>query len=139
MDEARLPRLRFAPSAPLAWLAAATSVICAGAAIFGGDPAGRLILGMAALVLAVLAFADLLLVPRLVVTAESVTVRTLSARRRLPWARIESIRLDERSRLGLSSRTLEIDAGDVLIVLGRHSLGADPREVYPLVLALQPR
>ena len=139
MDEARLPRLRFGPSAPLAWVAAAAAVICAGIAIFGGDPAGRLILGIAAVLLAGLGAADLLVVPRLAVSAEGVTVRTLSVRRQLPWGRIESIRLDERSRLGLSSRTLEIDAGDVLIVLGRHSLGADPRDVYPLVLALQPR
>jgi hypothetical protein len=139
VDEARLPRLRFGPSAPLAWLAAAAAVICAGIAAFGGDPAGRLILGIAAVLLAGLAGTDLLVVPRLAVSAEGVTVRTLSVRRRLPWDRIESIRLDERSRLGLASRTLEIDAGDVLIVLGRHSLGADPREVYPLVLALQPR
>jgi hypothetical protein len=139
VDEARLPRLRFSPSAPLAWLAAGAAVICAGIAAFDGDPAGRLILGIAAVLLAGLAGTDLLVVPRLAVSAEGVTVRTLSVRRRLPWAHIESIRLDERSRLGLSSRTLEIDAGELLIVLGRHSLGADPREVYPLVLALQPR
>jgi hypothetical protein len=123
----------------MAWLAAAAAVICAGIAAFDGDPAGRLILGIAAALLAGLAGTDLLVVPRLAVSAEGVTVRTLSVRRRLPWGRIDSIRLDERSRLGLSSRTLEIDAGDVLIVLGRHSLGADPRDVYPLVLALQPR
>lgn len=139
MDEARQPRLRFGPSAPLAWLFAAAAVICAGIAGFGGDPAGRLILGLAAVLLAGLAVADLLVVPRLSVSADGVTVRTLSVRRQLPWSVVESIRLDERSRLGLSSRTLEIDAGDALIVLGRHSLGADPREVYPLVLALQPR
>jgi hypothetical protein len=39
------------------------------------------------------------------------------------------VRVDEHNRYGLMSRTLEVDTGDALVLLGRRSLGADPRDV----------
>ena len=56
-------------------------------------------------------------------------MRTLAVRRRLPWSALQRVDVDERSRYGLVSRTLELDAGDTLVVLGRRALGDDPRDV----------
>lgn len=94
-----------------------------------GDPAARLLYGAAAGGFLALVAADLLLRPRLRADATGLELRTLAARRRLPWSAVERVRVDERARYGLTARTLEIDAGDTLVVLGRRSLGADPRDV----------
>ena len=39
---------------------------------------------------------------------------------------------------GLRSTTLEIDAGEVLAVLSRRSIGADPERVAELLSAFRP-
>ena len=57
--------------------------------------------------------ADLLLRPRLAADATGVQVRTLAVRRRLPWSALR-VDVDERSRYGLVSRALELEAGDTL-------------------------
>jgi Bacterial PH domain len=93
------------------------------------DPAGRLLLGVAALGLLVLGAADLLLRPRLAADPTGVQVRTLASRHRLPWSAIERVDVDEHTRYGLTSRTLELEAGELLVVLGKRALGADPRDV----------
>ena len=93
------------------------------------DPAGRLLFGAAAAGFAALAVVDLLLRPRLKADAYGLELRTLAVRRRLPWSAVLRVGVDERTRYGLTARTLEIDAGDTLVVLGRRSLGADPRDV----------
>ncbi|HYT09655.1 MAG TPA: PH domain-containing protein [Mycobacteriales bacterium] len=93
------------------------------------DPAGRLLFAVAALGLLALAAADLILRPRLAADPTGVRIRTLGVRTDLPWSAIERVAVDERSRRGLTARTLELDAGGTLVVLGRRALGADPREV----------
>ena len=93
------------------------------------DPAGRLLLGVAALGLLVLGAADLLLRPRLAADPAGVQVRTLASRHRLPWSAVERVDVDEHTRYGLTSRTLELEAGELLVVLGKRALGADPRDV----------
>ena len=60
------------------------------------------------------------------------------ARTDLTWPEVDRVRADVRSRLGLRSTTLEIDAGEVLVVFSRRALGADPKIVQDLVLALAP-
>jgi hypothetical protein len=93
------------------------------------DPAGRLLLGVAALGLFAVAGADLLLRPRLAADPAGVQVRTLASRHRLPWSAVVRVEVDERARYGLTSRTLELEAGELLVVLGKRTLGADPRDV----------
>jgi PH (Pleckstrin Homology) domain-containing protein len=110
-----------------------------GAAAFGAvvavllavlaDPAGRVLFGVAAVGLLALVAADLLLRPRLTADPGGVQVRTLAVRRRLPWSALQRVAVDEHSRYGLTSRTLELDTGETLVVLGRRSLGSDPRDV----------
>jgi Bacterial PH domain len=93
------------------------------------DPAGRLLLAIAALGLLSLGAADLLLRPRLAADRTGVRVRTLAARHQLPWSAIQRVDVDEHTRYGLTSRTLELEAGELLVVLGKRTLGADPRDV----------
>jgi Bacterial PH domain len=93
------------------------------------DPAGRVLFGIAAAGLLALVTADLLLRPRLAADATGLRLRTLAVRRSVPWSAVERVEVDERDRYGLSARTLEVDAGETLVVLGRRGLGADPRDV----------
>lgn len=93
------------------------------------DPAGRLLLGVAALGLLTVAAADVLLRPRLAADRTGIRIRTLTTRHRLPWSAIGRVDVDEHTRYGLTSRTLELEAGELLVVLGKRTLGADPRDV----------
>ena len=93
------------------------------------DPGGRLLFGVAALGLFVLAAVDLALRPRLTADRDGVQVHTLTGVRRLPWPALERVDVDERTRYGLVSRALELEAAGHLIVLSRRTLGADPRDV----------
>lgn len=108
---------------------AAGGVVVALALAAVADPAGRVLFGLAALGLLTLVVVDLLLRPRLAADPAGIQVRTLAVRRRLPWSALERVDVDERSRYGLTARTLELDAGDTLVVLGRRALGSDPRDV----------
>jgi hypothetical protein len=95
------------------------------------DPVGRVLVGAAALLLLALATRDLLLRPRLATGPTGVTVRALTGTIGIDWADLR-VRVRITRRLGLRSRTLELeDTGDdaVLLVLGRHDLGADPAAV----------
>jgi len=137
-NSGRAPICRFAPSRPLGLTAAAAALLAVAVAVATSDDSGRLLAGIAAVVLVSVAGNDLIFAPRLEASADGMAIRSPTVWRTLPWTEIDSIRVDERSRLGLASRTLEIDAGDVLVVLSRHALGADPREVATLVQSFLP-
>ena len=84
----------------------------------------------AALFLAVWGVRDLVAAVRLAADADGVTVVSgFAGRRRLPWAAIERIAVDTRTRRGLRSETLEIDTGEALHLFSRCDLGAQPDEV----------
>lgn len=135
----RRPVCRFGPDRRLTALTAAAAVVAALLTLLATDAAGRLLLAGAAALLAVYAVGDLVLSPRLVLSADEVVVRTPLRRVRLPWEQVESIHADVRQRLGLRSVTLEVDAGETLVVLTRRALGADPAEVADLAGAFRPR
>lgn len=93
------------------------------------DPMGRLLFGVAAVGLLLVAAVDLVLRPRLSADATGLHVRTVGAWHDLPWPSIERIDVDEKTRYGLTSRTLEVETAGRLILLGRRTLGEDPRDV----------
>lgn len=134
----RSPRRTFGPNRAWAVAVLGVAVLAALTALITADPQERLLVGVVALVLGCYAITDLVLWPRLCVDPNGVTVRTPSLRRHLSWAEIEVVRVDQRSRLGLASRALEIDLGTTLIVLSRRALGEDPRDVHAVLTTFDP-
>jgi Bacterial PH domain len=128
--------VQWTPRPAETWAAAAAAAVAAGIAATL-DPAGRLLLGLAAALLAGIAGTDLLLRPRLRADASGIEVRTLALRRALPWAEVSRVRVDEQSRFGRTARILEVDAGDTLVLLSRRALGTDPREVADALAAIR--
>ncbi|MDT4925338.1 MAG: hypothetical protein QOG01_3051 [Pseudonocardiales bacterium] len=141
MDEPLVtpPIARFAPDRRYTAAAALGVLVAVVLGVVGGDPAGRLLAAVAALVLVAYVIADVAFSPRLVVSGEGVVIRSPLTRATLTWGEVDDVRAESRSRLGLRSTTLEIDAGPVLAVLSRRALGADPAEVADLVRAFRPQ
>jgi hypothetical protein len=133
------PIARFAPDRRYTAAAALGVLVAVVLGVVGGDPAGRLLAAVAALVLVAYVIADVAFSPRLVVSGEGVVIRSPLTRATLTWGEVDDVRAESRSRLGLRSTTLEIDAGPVLAVLSRRALGADPAEVADLVRAFRPQ
>jgi hypothetical protein len=138
MGPPRRVRLHFGPDHRLTALTGLLCVLAVGAAALTGDPAGRLLVAGAAAVLLGYALIDLLCWPRLAADAHGLELRTPFTHLRLPWEQVDDVRADVRDRLGLRSRTLEIDAGPHLVVFSRRALGADPEQVAALVRACRP-
>ncbi len=135
----RRPRVRFGPDRRLTALAGAGMLAVIGLAVTTADASGRLLFVLAAVVLAAYVVTDLVFWPRLAVDTSGLQVRAPCARARRDWAHVDEVRADVRTRYGLRSVTLEIDAGETLIVLSRRALGADPDSVADVVRAFDPR
>jgi hypothetical protein len=107
------------------------------------DAPGRLLVGTAAVVVLVAAGRDLVARPRLTAGPDGVQVRSWTNRRHLPWPLLQ-VRVRATRRLGITSRALELDTAagpddeGVLVLLGRHDLGADPAEVARALRSLDP-
>ncbi|MBC3194458.1 PH domain-containing protein [Pseudonocardia sp. C8] len=111
--------------------------------VSGGDPAGQLIAGLAALGLALAAASGTRARPRLEAGPDGLTVRRLTWTRHAPWARVDDVRVLRTRRFGRESALLELDLRDVdggerLVILGRPELGADPEDVAEALAALRP-
>ena len=128
----------FGPNRALAILWLALTLVAAGAAIATTDPAGRLLAGGAAIVLAAYGIVGLVFWPRLSVGPDGLRVHTPARRAVYAWGDVDTVGLDERRRFGLSTGTLEIDARGDLVVLSRWGLGADPRDVLAVVQSYAP-
>lgn len=137
-SDVRVTTLRFGPDRRVTALAGGGALVALVLALLAGDATGRLLFGLACALLLAYVASDLIYTPRLVATAGGVAVRSPSTRVTLSWADIDAVRADTRSRFGLRSSTLEIDAGEVLAVFSRRSLGAEPDDVAALVNALRP-
>jgi hypothetical protein len=114
-----------------------------GLAVVFLDAAGRVLVGAGALLVLGLALRDVLSRPRLAAGPDGVDVRGLTGGVHLPWARLR-VRVRETRRLGMRSRTLELDTATGpdddghLVVLGRRDLGTDPDDVARALRALDP-
>lgn len=133
----RHPVCRFGPDRRLTAAAGLGAVVAALATLLAGDAPGRILIGGAALLLLGYTVTDLVFWPRLVLSAEGVRVHSPLARAQLSWHEVTAVRADVRQRYGLRLVTLEIDAGEQLIVLSRRALGADPQEVAGLAAAFR--
>lgn len=131
--------LRFGPDRRLTAAVGAAAVILAVIAALTSDPAGRLLLALAALLLAAYTVSDLIFSPRITATRETVVLKAPFARATLAWADIDAIGADVRSRYGVRTSALEIDAGAVLALFSRRALGTDPAAAAGLLRALDPR
>ncbi|MBP2321822.1 hypothetical protein JOF56_002207 [Kibdelosporangium banguiense] len=97
-------------------------------AVLSDDLAGRVLVALAALVVALLALHGTLARPRLTADSNGVTLRRLTSRRQWTWAEV-NVRVIRTKRLGRQVSTLELDAEDDLVVLGWLDLGTPPEDV----------
>ncbi|WFE37469.1 PH domain-containing protein [Micromonospora sp. WMMD998] len=130
----RVPR-----ALPLVKALGALALAALGLLLAAGDPVRPALAGAVAVGLLAWALRDIVAPVRLAVDPDGLTViRGYAGRRRLPWAAVESIRLDRRSRRGLTAETLEIDAGESLYLFGRRDLDAPLDEVAAELTAARP-
>lgn len=137
-DVTAAPRLEFGPVRWLTGLMGVAALVALVAAVTI-DAGGRFLFAIAAIVLAGYAIGDVVFAPRLAVDRSGIRVHSPLARAALAWSEVDEVRADAHSRYGLRSVTLEIDAGDTLLVLSRRALGADPEAVAQAVRAFDPR
>ncbi|MGZ8177695.1 PH domain-containing protein [Williamsia sp. SKLECPSW1] len=105
-------------------------VLAAGAVASLSDPAGTVIMGVAAILLIATGTGALVLRPRLVVAPSLIRLRTLRGATEYTPSEITRIRAVSTARLGRKVRTLEFDlSDDRLVVLGRWDLGGHPDDV----------
>ncbi|MET9226928.1 PH domain-containing protein [Lentzea sp. NPDC003310] len=122
------------PLIAVGWVAAAALAV---ATIVADDNAGRLLVGLATLLVSCLAAFYTIARPRLTADADGLAVRGFTGTTLLPWHEVK-VKLQTTRRLGREQQTLELDADDRLVVLTRVDLGADPEEVAGVLHALRP-
>lgn len=133
------PTVAFVPDRRYTILAALGCLAAVIAAFFSDDPAGHVLYSVAALVLLAYVGADLIFRPRLTVSPTGLVINTPFTRARLSWDEVNEVRADTRFRRGLRSVTLEIDAGAVLAVFTKRTLGVEPADAAAQIAAVRPR
>ncbi|WP_053732073.1 PH domain-containing protein [Nocardia sp. NRRL S-836] len=123
-----------APLVAAAWVFAA---LLAFATVVTTENAGRLLIGLATLLVSYLAAFASIARPRLSADADGLAVRGFTSTTHLPWHEVK-VKLQHTRRLGREQQTLELDADDRLVVLTKLDLGADPEEVASVLHALRP-
>lgn len=139
---------RWAPSLALVvvgWVAAIAAV--AWCMLGSSDPAGRLLGGVAAVVLTVAALFGTFARPRLAADRAGLHVRGFGGTASYGWPHVSRVRLVNTRRFGRNVPILEIevwvggpgaDQDERLLVFGWLELGADPRDVADDLRALRP-
>ncbi|MET8837003.1 PH domain-containing protein [Micromonospora sp. NPDC004540] len=129
---------RVPPVLPAVKAIGALLLVALGLLFAGQDRVPLVLAGLAAAALLGWALRDLVAPVRLAADPEGITViQGFAGRRRLPWAAVESIRVERRTRRGLTAETLEIDAGESLHLFGRYDLDAPPEEVAAALTAVR--
>lgn len=132
-----------APTSAVIATAVAAAVFGTAAALAGIDAPGRLILALAGTALAGLALLAGVRRPRLAVVRTGdhadLVVRDLRGRTAYRRQDLTQVRVTESRRLGRKHPLLEIDAtrdgADRLLIFTRWDLGADPRDVFDILVA----
>ncbi|GAA1788214.1 hypothetical protein GCM10009682_07890 [Luedemannella flava] len=103
-----------------------------------GRPAGWLICDVLAVAFLAYAVRDLIVPVRLRADREGLeVVHGYARRRRLAWSEIDRVRVDERTRWGRETQTLEIDADEDLFLFSPRDLGARPSDVAAVLARLR--
>ncbi|EWM14836.1 PH domain-containing protein [Kutzneria sp. 744] len=139
MSEPTTTEHRWAPQAPLVGIGWVLTAIAALLVFVGEDPAGKVLLTVAALMLAAISLFGTVARPRLRADEQGVTVRGFLSSRSWTWPEVR-IRLAHGRRLGRVTSTVELTVlhDDGLIVLGQLDLGEDPADVVEQLQALRP-
>lgn len=120
------------PVSRIAWYLL-TSVLIALAALWGAglDSGGRLLVGVVAVGLALLAVRDAVVRPTVRADPGGLEIRNGLDRHSLPWAAVRSVRAERthHNRRLVIVDTLEVDTIDGLFVLSRRQLGSPPTDV----------
>jgi Bacterial PH domain len=114
-----------------ATVSACLAVAAAGIGARWHDSDGRLLVGVVALALAVLALRDAVVRPTVRADLGGLEIRDGIGRHRVPWVAVRSVRAEpaRHSRRLVGVETLEVDTIDGLFVLSRRQLGAPPADV----------
>ncbi len=129
-------RLIWSPPAALVALGWAFVVGTVAFAVLTDDRAGKALVGIAALVAALLSLFGTVARPRLAADSSGVRVRGLLRRREWAWSEV-NVRVVRTRRLGREVSTLELDAEDDLVVLGWLDLGVAPEDVAEALTELR--
>jgi hypothetical protein len=133
------PVAEFVPDRRYTVLAGLGAVGAAVAAALSDDPPGQVLFTLAGIVLLGYVAADLIFSPRLAASPAGIVVNAPLNRVSLPWSDVTAIRAETRFRRGLRTVTLEIDAGAVLAVFTKRTLGVEPDEAAARIEAMRPR
>jgi hypothetical protein len=132
------PVAEFFPDRRYTALAGAGALAAAVAAAVSDDPPGRVLFTLAGIVLLGYVAADLIYRPRLTASPAGVVINSPFNRASLPWSAVTAVRVETRLRRGLRNVALEIDAGAVLAVFTRRTLGVEPDEAVTRIEAVRP-
>ena len=141
MDEPfldRQPAAAFGPDRRMTAFCGGGAVLALVLTLSWPDTPGRLIFGLATLVLLSYVATDLMFSPRLVVDSDGVSVHSPFTRARWSWPEVTRIQADARQRYGVRAVTLEVDAGEQLVVLSRRALGESPEVVAEVAASFAP-
>ncbi|MEH1124033.1 PH domain-containing protein [Micromonospora sp. CPCC 206061] len=124
---------------PIVKFTAAAGVLAIGLLFDDGDVVRLVLAAMVTAGLAGWGARDLIAPVRIAADTDGLTVVTgLAGRRRLAWSQIEGVRVDTRPRLGMRTETLEIDAGDTILLFSESDLGTPPSDVAATLSRLSP-
>ena len=131
----------WAPSPPRVAAAGLAAIAMAAAtATLANDPIGLFLLGLAAVILAVIAVTGFIVRPRLAIVADSaaprLAVRTLFARHEYDAGQLYRVRVVRYPRMGRRVPILEIDVREPeekLLLLTRWDLGVNPDRVLTVL------
>lgn len=119
---------------------AAAAAVTALIVLYSHDPQFLFLAAAAAIGLNALALRDLVAPVRLAADGDGLTVVSgYAGHRGIAWDEVTTIRVDERRRLLLNTRMLEIETTDDLHLLSAFDLGADVHDVADELYRLRAR
>jgi hypothetical protein len=132
------PSVAFRPDRRYTAAAGGGAVLAAAVLLTTDEAPGRLLLGLAVLVLLGYVLGDLVFSPRLIATTQGIAIRSPLTRAGWCCRPARSRSPTSAARRGLRSMTLEVDAGATLAVFSRRALNHDPEDAARLINACRP-